>query len=1112
VIFASIACFLASHEFAEARPQSPAVKEAIKLTQDAHELYKKNEFSKALQLSERALAIREKVLGPQHLGTAQSLHILGCVHREMGDYARALSLIQRALAIIEKTRGPEHPNTATSLSSLAQTYSYMGDHDKALSLYERELAIIEKTRGPEHPDTATSLNNLAQIYRYMGDHDKALSLYERALAIIEKTRGPEHPDTATSLSSLARTYRDMGDYDKAISLYERALVICEKVLGNEHSKTAEILMGLANLHHDISDFAKALAAYERSLSIREKVHGYESAETAQCTSFLALLYQAMGDYPKALSLHQKALTIRENIYGPENRKIAQSLRDLGSLHVDMGDNEIALPLYERALAIQEKTLGMQHRDTAASLDLIGGCYLNMGNYSKAISLRERALSILEKCYGPHHLVTITSLVNVASVYNVMGQYTKALPLFERALDIHEKCLGPMHPRTATCLSHVAHTYLYGMRDYAKALPHFERVLMIREKNLGSQHPMTTSSQEVLAKIYYWMGDNALARSHASKAIAAKNRQIQSMLSLDERTRLAWQEENLSYWSACVLRADPLAELSLRWKGVVLDSLLEDRALTVAAGRDPEGAALLDEARALKAKLAKIVIEKDTDAEIANIEKRIGQIQMSLSKRASVGGRVRAAADMTIDAVVPALAQGAILVDFIYFRDPKLKGDEAACYGAILTGGDGIPRYVRVDGAAAIDRAVDALRNAITEGNEKEVEEKTKFLSEKIWMPLATQIPKDTRQLIICPEAKLNFLSFAALLDHDGRFVAEKFPIAYVGSGRDLTRRPSGKLSKDLTIFAAPAFDAEGMQPPAKDLITMRSAEADVFGAIHLPPLPGTEVEAKALEAIALESAWNATVFTGNQATEAALRGTKQRGVLHLATHGFYLNSFAAATPQDTRGMSVIANQSEPVPCQSTKGVDPMRASGVALTGAQQTLKQWSQRKAPESENDGILTADEVASLDLDGTWLVTLSACETGVGEARSGEGVFGLRRAFMMAGAENLLMTLWPVSDQTTAEIMASFYKEALASGDATGSLAKVQRDWLVKLRKEKGLLAAVRDVAPFAMVMMTAPSHPPVTLPQPIQEVPEVQESNLKTAPKTKPHSKKKTSWWPF
>jgi CHAT domain-containing protein len=211
---------------------------------------------------------------------------------------------------------------------------------------------------------------------------------------------------------------------------------------------------------------------------------------------------------------------------------------------------------------------------------------------------------------------------------------------------------------------------------------------------------------------------------------------------------------------------------------------------------------------------------------------------------------------------------------------------------------------------------------------------------------------------------------------------------------------------------------------------------------------------------------------------------KSPGILHLATHGFYLNTITSNVSDGERGMKVMesrdlsANKPTPLP-----KIDPMHASGIALTGAQATLMAWSEGRVPNPCEDGILTAEEVGALNLDGTWLVTLSACETGVGEARSGEGVFGLRRAFMIAGAQNLLMTLWPVSDVVTPNIMADFYKEAFATHDAAGSLSKVQRDWLVKLRQEKGLLTAVRDAGPFAMVVMANPNQgktPPVSQPQ--------------------------------
>jgi len=148
-----------------------------------------------------------------------------------------------------------------------------------------------------------------------------------------------------------------------------------------------------------------------------------------------------------------------------------------------------------------------------------------------------------------------------------------------------------------------------------------------------------------------------------------------------------------------------------------------------------------------------------------------------------------------------------------------------------------------------------------------------------------------------------------------------------------------------------------------------------------------------------------------------------------------------------------------------KLINPMHRSGLALAGAQTTLEAWGRGEVPASENDGILTAEEVGTLNLAGTWLVTLSACETASGQARAGEGVLGLRRGFIQAGAQNLLMTLWPISDDTTVEIMLDFYDRAFKTGNAPQALADVQREWLVKLRKDKGLLTAVNRAGAFIM-----------------------------------------------
>ena len=946
-----------------------------------------------------------------------------------------------------------------------------------------------------------------------GKYQEALPFYERALVINEQSRGPAHPSTAVAHSHIASLYVEMGEYGKALPVHERVLAIMEKSFGMHHPHTASALHRLTKVYSLMGDYSQALPLCERALAIREKSLGPEHLETGRSLLTLAAIYVAMGDYTQALPMCERGLAISEKSLGPEHPEIAASLNSLAVTYGSLGNHAKALPLNERALAICETSFGPEHPETGRSLNSLSANYVAMGDYAQALPLRERALAIREKSLGPEHPETGRSLLTLAATYVAMGDYTQALPMCERALAIFEKSLGPEHPDTAASLQRMADA-CFSKGDYAQALPLYERGLAIREKSLGPAHPETAGSLNEVAVIAYLTGDTSSARQHSSKHIAAIQRQQQTILTLDERSRLAWQSENVSFWSACVLRSEPLAQLVLRQKGVVLDSILEDRSLAISATTDPEGRAKLEEIAVLRSKLAEIIYDESQRSEVARIQEQIGQIQRSLSTRANIGGRVRQNADITIDAILPSLSKDSVLVDFIEFPDLKLKGDEAVCYGALIVAGDGSPTFVRIDGAIAIDTAIDALRTAIVENNKAEVEKQTRFLSEKLWQPIAWQFPEGTRQVFLCPEAKLNFLSFSALDEGDGVFVAEKYSITYLGSSRDLARRPSDEKFKTLAIFANPAFDESGATSrTTKDMVAMRAGEADTFGAIVLPPLPGTETEGKTLEATASKAGWQARSLTGSDATETSVRQTEKPGVLHLATHGFYLNTTVSSPSNDSRGMSVAEASDEAPRPPPRRAVDPMRASGVALTGAQQTLKLWSQRKAPDPETDGILTAEEVASLDLNGTWLVTLSACETGVGEARSGEGVFGLRRAFMMAGAENLLMTLWPVADDTTASIMADFYKEALATGDAPGSLAKVQRDWLVKLREEKGLATAIREAGPFAMVMMTAPTHQPVELP-PIAKLEAIDTptSTAKTQPAGESAPEKKSGWWPF
>jgi tetratricopeptide (TPR) repeat protein len=346
-------------------------------------------FSQASPLIQDALAIREKVLGPEHPDTAESLTGLAAVLQAQGDRAAARPLFERALAINEKALGPEHPHTATSLGNLASLLSRQGDLARARPLLERALAICEGALGPEHPHTATKLLNLGCLLQQQGDFARALPLLERGLAILEKALGPDHPDTAASLDSLALLLRDQGDFAGARPLFERALAIFEKTLGPEHPNTAESLNNLARLLQDQGDLLAARPLFERALAITEKTLGPEHPYMATSLNNLAGLLEAQGDLAGARPLFERALAIFEKARGPEHPDTNVTRGNLSRLLLLVGRVTEALALGEAALAGHDKVLGRGHTWTKASARVTAHALDALGRTEEAKALREK---------------------------------------------------------------------------------------------------------------------------------------------------------------------------------------------------------------------------------------------------------------------------------------------------------------------------------------------------------------------------------------------------------------------------------------------------------------------------------------------------------------------------------------------------------------------------------------------------------------------------------------------------------------------------------------------------------------------------------------------------
>ena len=288
-------------------------------------------------------------------------------------------------------------------------------------------------------------------------------------------------------------------------------------------------------------------------------------------------------------------------------------------------------------------------------------------------------------------------------------------------------------------------------------------------------------------------------------------------------------------------------------------------------------------------------------------------------------------------------------------------------------------------------------------------------------PIITKLPKEIDSLILSPDGMLSFLPFHALHENpDAPFLSEKFDLFQVTSGRDLLKEFELNDSKKVVLFGNPEFQNSNAQTAESSLASL-DPKAESFRDLSFVSLPYSQAEVGLLNQL-FKKKYQPTTFIGASAKESTLRELKCPRILHLATHGFFVDN-----PEKISGHS---GQSRFFGIKKDENYipnNPMRRAGLALTGAQSTFDAWAKNQQTVSENDGILTAEEAALLDLQGTWLTTLSACETGNGNTQAGEGVFGLRRAFYQAGTQNLLLTLWPVSDSRTVDFMKAFYEEAL-------------------------------------------------------------------------------------
>jgi CHAT domain-containing protein/Tfp pilus assembly protein PilF len=940
---------------------------------------------------------------------ARSLTAQSVQATQEGHNDEAVQLAERALDLCNKALDQNAPERADFLYNLADLYSGKRDYKNAERLHRQALAIREQTLGPQHPDVALSLSALAQLADATGDYAQAEPLYQRALAVREAGLGPDHPELATFINYLAVHYFTTGDYSRAEPLYQRAVTISEKALGPDHTTVARFLTSLGELYRKRGDYAKAEALLERAATIFEKAH---DPSLAKPLTSLANLYYLRGDYAKAEPLFQRAIKISEQTLGPQDPDVAQPVNGLALLYHMLNDYAKAEALYQRALTISETALGPEHPDVAQSLGNLAWLYKARGDYERAEPLFTRALAIAEKAFGPTHPYVATLLNNLAVLYYVKADYARAEPLFERALAVCEQTLGPQHPFVATLLNNLAQLY-EARGDLRRAVTFKARSNDIFERQIAL-NVATGSERQKLLYLTTLAG------------------QTDSTISLHVR----------SAPKDAAARQLALTTV-LRRKGRALDAMA-DSISALRRRLDSQDQTLLDQLTAARAELAGLVLRGQTTgnaakmlADVHRLEAEVERLESAVSARSA---EFRAQAQpVTIQAVQAALPKDAALVEFVSFRpfDPKYKKREdqfgARRYVAYVLRHHGEPKWVDLGEAQAIDEAVTALRQALRDPQNTQVKTLSRQLDESVMRPVRKLLGK-RRQVLLSPDGALNLIPFGGLVDEHGDYLIKRYSLVYLSSGRDLLRLQTPASSKQRAlILADPDFGGAAQKGAQRGLQVNAAATGGVdLSQVYFEPLPGSNEEARALEGLLPES----RLLLKAEATEAAIKQVAGPMILHVATHGFFLED--AETPPTSGDRGLFAGGAQ-LGASASRLENALLRSGLVMAGA--NLHKGG-------DDDGILTALEVSALNLWGTKLVVLSACETGIGEVKNGEGVYGLRRALVLAGAESQMLSLWKVDDAATRDLMIDYYTRLKAGAGRSEALRQVQLRMLANPR----------------------------------------------------------------
>ncbi len=945
-----------------------------------------NKISEAGKIYDESFTkIVEKEIAIRHKDYLEILNHLAVYYELTDNFKNATTAINKATEAARIKYSNTDLAYGIELNNLARLEIKLGQYEKAEADIAEALKILENFRKDDvnKIHLINAIETQAVLFGIKGLFDEAQDALDRSRKIIDKSKnlvGIDELSTAKELSSLLI---QLGKYADAEDNLNTMIAEYEKLYGKNSIRLIEPLVNKGKLVLAKGDYTEAEKTAQRANQIAVQVYSEKSTKAAPPQKLLASVYYAIGDFEKAEENVSKALQSQQREFGRTHIEVAKSLSQLALIKFYKGDSHKEVePIMTEALQTIGDRVGKDNPQYAEVLKDIAVLYISDKNYGKAFSSLTQAEGIWRAKTGTKRSINAASIYALTGdVYYQMKSYAKAEDFYNQSKSIYERSFSRNHPEYVKVLSKQAKVY-YMQKEYKKAKQNIEEALTNYESFIKQFFPALSERE----KAKYWNTIKGDFEFYNTLAFG----------NLDDFRDLSGKVYNYQLLTKALLLST-----SIKIRQRILNS--KDEKLKESYNNWVAKKELLTSALSMSTQqlLDNAIDPNALSAEVEALEK-------TLSAQSELFGQSFEDKRITYENVQKSLGKNEVAVEMVRYRHFNHTFTDSVRYVALYVKGDNSrPKAVSLPESYRMEtRFYHYYRNCMIGKVEDQYSYKV------FWEPIQKEIGQYST-IYFSPDGVYNQINLESIPTPDGKFVIDNSNIVLVSNTKDLyIRKLKGKQAASnnkATMFGNPQFYLSA------------SIEKNISA------LPGTEKEVAELQELLKQKGWTTNEYTEKQASEEQVKELDNPKIFHIATHGFY---------KDEAATNSVSEMTE---TEAELSQNPLMKTGLLLTGAGDVLSKTSYNYNIES---GILTAYEAMSLNLDKTDLVVLSACETGLGEIANGEGVYGLQRAFLVAGAKTLVMSMFKVDDDATQKLILNFYRKWLTTANLRQSFVDAKKE----------------------------------------------------------------------